>query len=87
MYGYVPTGYYQAEDFNTDGTLKDGVVASGLISTLRPGDVKYEDLNSDGLIDENDAKYHGVSSLPSVYYGINLGAEYKGFTNRAESEE
>lgn len=79
MYGYVPDGFYQAEDFNADGSLKDGVVASGLVSTLRPGDIKYEDLNSDGLIDENDAKYHGVSSLPSMYYGINLGAEYKGF--------
>lgn len=79
MYGYFPVGYYQESDFNADGTLKEGLPSSALISTLRPGDVKYKDLNEDGIIDGNDAGYHGVSSVPSMYYGFNLGMEYKGF--------
>ncbi len=79
MYGYVPIGYYQDTDFNADGSLKDGLVSSGLIANLHPGDVKYEDLNQDGIIDENDAKYHGVSFFPSIYFGLNFGAEYKSF--------
>jgi len=79
LYGYEPVGFYQVEDFNADGLLKEGVVSSGLISNLRPGDVKYRDLNVDGVIDENDAKYHGVTVTPSVYYGINLGMKYKNF--------
>ena len=79
MYGYEPIGFYQQDDFNADGSLKEGVVSSGLVAVLRPGDVKYKDLNVDGVINENDAKYHGITSFPSIYYGINLGMEYKHF--------
>ena len=79
MYGYFPDGFYQHDDFNSDGSLKEGVLSSGLISVLHPGDVKYKDLNADGVIDENDAGYHGVSSVPSIYYGMNLGFRYRNF--------
>jgi TonB-linked SusC/RagA family outer membrane protein len=49
-------------------------------SPVRPGDIKYKDQNKDGKIDANDEIAIGYSSmLPELYYGINLGFNYKGF--------
>lgn len=48
-------------------------------STVRPGDIKYEDVNDDGIIDANDKVAIGYStSCPELYYSLHLGAEWKG---------
>ena len=48
-------------------------------STVRPGDIKYADLNEDGVIDANDKTKIGYNPVcPEIYYTFNLGAEYKG---------
>jgi TonB-linked SusC/RagA family outer membrane protein len=47
--------------------------------TVKPGDIKYKDQNGDNLIDDNDRIAHGYSSVPEIYYGIDLGLTYKGF--------
>lgn len=50
-----------------------------MFSTVRPGDIKYEDVNGDNVIDANDKVKLGYSSTaPEIYYNIHLGAEYKG---------
>ncbi|MEX1239830.1 MAG: TonB-dependent receptor, partial [Cyclobacteriaceae bacterium] len=49
-------------------------------STLRPGDIKYIDLNSDGLIDWRDQDEIGYGEFPDVSYGVNLQVQYKGFS-------
>ncbi len=49
-------------------------------STVRPGDIKYEDVNGDGVIDANDVTKIGYSAYaPEIFYNFHLGAEYKGF--------
>lgn len=49
-------------------------------STVKPGDIKYEDVNGDNKIDANDKCAIGYSTAaPQLYYSIHLGAEYKGF--------
>ena len=45
-------------------------------SNVKPGDVKYTDVNGDGVIDENDRKFVG-SSLPKQTLGINLAGNYQ----------
>ena len=40
--------------------------------------MKYQDVNNDGVIDNNDKIYAG-SYQPKFYYGINLALNYKGF--------
>jgi TonB-linked SusC/RagA family outer membrane protein len=47
-------------------------------SVLNAGDLKYEDVNKDGVVDDNDSQYLGHST-PKLYYAINLNASYKDF--------
>lgn len=42
-----------------------------------PGDLKYEDVDGDGDIDDNDKIYAG-SFQPKCFFGFNLGLNYKG---------
>jgi TonB-linked SusC/RagA family outer membrane protein len=44
-----------------------------------PGDLKFLDFNNDGVIDEADAFRQGYGAVPEIQYGINVGANYKGF--------
>ncbi len=44
--------------------------------TLHAGDLKYEDKNNDGVVDDNDSQYIGHST-PKLYYAINLNLNYK----------
>ncbi|WP_371824297.1 SusC/RagA family TonB-linked outer membrane protein [Lutibacter sp. A64] len=51
-----------------------------LFSNVRPGDIKYKDQNNDGVIDDLDIVPIGyANAYPEIYYGINLGGEYKRF--------
>ena len=45
---------------------------------LHAGDLKYEDINKDGVVDDNDAQYIGHST-PKLYYAINLNVTFKNF--------
>ena len=44
----------------------------------RPGDVRFADLNSDGIIDGNDRAHLG-NPFPDFTYGLNLNVNYKNF--------
>lgn len=45
-----------------------------------PGDIKYVDVNGDGVIDSYDqVRGVGNPSTPEIIYGFGLNAEYKGF--------
>lgn len=72
-YGLEAIGY-----FNDEKDIKNSPEQK--FSEIRPGDIKYKDQNNDGVIDDNDVIAIGHSTLvPDIYYGINLGLEYKGF--------
>jgi TonB-linked SusC/RagA family outer membrane protein len=45
---------------------------------LLAGDLKYKDMNDDGIVDDNDQGMIGHNS-PRLYYGINLTLKLKGF--------
>ena len=48
-------------------------------TTVRPGDIRYKDVNGDGIVDANDKVRLGYSvTAPELYYSFHLGAEYKG---------
>jgi len=46
---------------------------------IQPGDIRYVDINQDGVIDDFDAVPMGYSNLPEKTFGASLGLNYKGF--------
>ncbi|GAO42635.1 putative TonB-dependent receptor [Flavihumibacter petaseus NBRC 106054] len=70
FYGWQTEGIFQT----ADEVLKH---AKQTASTA-PGDIKFKDLNNDGVIDNLDRTVLG-SFIPKFTYSLNLGANYKGF--------
>jgi hypothetical protein len=46
---------------------------------LIPGDVKYKDLNGDGVINDNDMGPMGKSNIPEITFGLSGGVNWKNF--------
>jgi TonB-dependent starch-binding outer membrane protein SusC len=45
-----------------------------------PGDLKFEDVNHDGVIDQKDQIVEPYSSVPQISYGTTIEASYKQFS-------
>jgi len=69
FYGYKQIGYFSSAA---------DVASSPTQSGAAPGRFKFADINGDGKIDDSDRTYIGNPN-PNYTYGINLGANYKGF--------
>jgi len=81
FYGYVCDGVYEdLEDLQTSAKPAkypaDGVF--NRTNTVWVGDIKYKDLNGDGVIDENDRTNIG-SPLPKFTFGWTNTFRYKNF--------
>ena len=76
IFGYVADGFYNDSDFE-NGKLKEGLPKPTM--DVSPGDVKYTDLNGDGLITDDDQRAIGNPTRPAYTWGLNYGADYKGF--------
>lgn len=66
--GFVCLGKFQSEEEIASSPLYD--------SDTRVGDLKYEDLNNDGIIDNNDRKVIG-NTTPKLRYSVNLDLRWK----------
>jgi TonB-linked SusC/RagA family outer membrane protein len=80
MYGYIQDGLYQVDDFDYNPatnayTLKSGVVTDA--TTVRPGYIKYKDIDGNGKIDEKDRTVLGNGN-PKFTGGFNNTFSYKG---------
>jgi TonB-dependent starch-binding outer membrane protein SusC len=72
FYGYVMEGIYQnVAEIKTQlhGTANP---------SAQPGDIRFKDLNGDGVINDDDRTFIG-NPIPKMSYGLNLGAENRGF--------
>lgn len=74
-WGYEALGQFQSYEEILNAPIQDG---NGNKS-LMPGDIRYSDINQDGIIDDKDKKPIGHSNTPSMYYGLNLSANWNGF--------
>ena len=90
IWGYKCQGFYTADDFDittgSDGktkyALKKGLPTPMIGGNIQPGDLKYEDVNGDGKInnyDQVDLGKWGTYGAP-LTLGTNLTLKYKNFT-------
>ena len=50
------------------------------LAETRVGDVRFKDINKDGVIDGDDKVRQDKPAVPRIMYGINLGASYKNWS-------
>lgn len=67
--GYIAEGL-----FRDQAEIDNSPVQGG---NVMPGDIRYRDLNNDGVIDVNDATYIGFPETPRVIYGFSGFINYK----------
>ena len=48
-------------------------------SEVMPGDIKYKDVNGDGIINEYDEVPIGATTRPNLIYGFGVSAQWNGF--------
>jgi hypothetical protein len=71
-FGLIALGYFESEeDIRNSPVQKFG--------EYRPGDVKYKDINGDGLITVDDEVPIGYSNIPEIVYGFGIQVDYKGY--------
>lgn len=73
-WGYKAIGQFQSMEEIATSPIQDG---NGN-QTLVPGDIKYEDYNHDGIIDDNDVHPIGRGTTPEIMYGLTLSGQWKG---------
>ena len=73
-----PIGYFYG--LKTDGIFQNQaeIDAHATQVNAAPGDIRYVDINGDGVIDSNDRTDLG-SPIPTFTMGLNLGFTYKNF--------
>ena len=72
--GYLTNGFYNTwqEVMQRPYSRFDG-------NKVQPGDLRYVDVNGDGVIDEKDRVPIGYANFPRYTFGANLNVGYKGF--------
>ncbi len=83
MYGYIANGIIRSQEeldaLNAKARELSGNSGAWYINNkTKPGDIKYEDLDGNGIIDSNDRDVFG-KTIPEFTYGFSLDLEYKGF--------
>jgi len=90
IWGFETDRLFTANDFNADGSYKTGIASQkGLEQNgfvFGPGDIKFKDLNNDGVIDggKGTADDHGDlkvigNTTPRYQYSFRVGGNWKGF--------
>jgi TonB-linked SusC/RagA family outer membrane protein len=76
-FGLIANGLYTQQDIKdiADGKLPRPTFSANVMA----GDIKYKDLNGDGVIDNFDRTYFGQPSIPQIVYGLGISLKYKAF--------
>lgn len=72
IYGLVADGLFSSWD-----EIKNSPVQDFEKDKIAPGDIKYVDLNGDGIIDRNDITSIGYPTRPEIMYGFGPSVKYR----------
>ncbi|MEC3880128.1 SusC/RagA family TonB-linked outer membrane protein [Parapedobacter sp. 10938] len=89
--GEIDEPYFWLQNAGFPQDIRTGYTALGLFdsydeiaasprqtfSDVHPGDIKYKDINGDGVIDRNDQVPLGYGRVPRIFYGFNGALSYK----------
>lgn len=80
-FGYKFIGFYTPDDIALIQAEDSNAPAVPNTDTpVQAGDLKYQDLNGDGVIDDFDKTAIGKPNLPTTTLGWTIGANWKGFS-------
>lgn len=71
-FGYIALGLFQSNEEIANSPRQSGDV--------RPGDIKFKDLNGDGVINSYDNAPVGYGQVPEIVYGFGFTLNYKSVT-------
>lgn len=74
----VQTGYIALGLFKDEADIEKSPVQT--FGTVLPGDIKYKDVNGDGMIDSDDKVPIALQNYPLLMYGFGGEFRYKKFT-------
>lgn len=72
LIGYLADGLYQSAGDITNGPTP-------LFTNVAPGDIKYVDVDKNGVLNASDKVIITNGNTPGMIYGINTGFSYAGF--------
>lgn len=71
-FGYIAEGLFADSAEIVRSPVQNG--------NVRPGDIKFKDINGDGIINAYDQSAIGYGSVPEIVYGFGVNAAYKNFS-------
>ncbi|WP_461054018.1 SusC/RagA family TonB-linked outer membrane protein [Spirosoma arcticum] len=75
-FGLVADGLYNTWEEVNDANRP---VSNWNSNKIQPGDIRYKDINGDGLINDDDQVPIGYSNFPEKIFGVSLGGNFRGF--------
>lgn len=72
--GLIAVGLFK--DWNE---INDSSTPKHTFCEVQPGDIRYKDINEDGIIDSKDVTYLGCVYRPEAMFGFSLGYRYRNF--------
>ena len=72
QFGLIAEGLFESQDDIDNWPRQD-------FGPVRPGDIKYRDVNGDGVVNTFDAVAIGYTTIPEINYGFGVSVGWKGF--------
>lgn len=70
--GLIAEGLFESQEEIDNSPKQD-------YGEVRVGDIRYRDINSDGIINKNDITSIGRSRIPEIVYGFGASLQYRNF--------